>query len=185
MGRASPTSTASAIAARGRIARLWEIRGRREAGAARRPAILCRSSRSGTATSSATASYPVYALLGLGLNVIVGFAGLLDLGYVAFFGFGAYIYGYVSGPLAGGHAYTHHWPPLLSIPLATVASARCSAVFLGYSSRRLLGDYLAIVTLFFGQAFVVFTTPADPYGITGGSNGLANIDPIQFFGGPL
>ena len=53
-------------------------------------------------------------------------------------------------------------------------------LFLGSSSRRLLGDYLAIVTLFFGQAFVVFTNSADPYGITNGSNGLGNIDPLHF-----
>ena len=51
-------------------------------------------------------------------------------------------------------------------------------LFLGSSSRRLLGDYLAIVTLFFGQAFVVFTNATDPYGITNGSNGLANVDPL-------
>ena len=55
-------------------------------------------------------------------------------------------------------------------------------LFLGSSSRRLLGDYLAIVTLFFGQAFVVFTNAANPYGITNGSNGLANVDPLNFFG---
>jgi ABC-type branched-subunit amino acid transport system permease subunit len=53
-------------------------------------------------------------------------------------------------------------------------------LFLGSSSRRLLGDYLAIVTLFFGQAFVVFTNSADPHGITNGSNGLGNIDPLHF-----
>jgi ABC-type branched-subunit amino acid transport system permease subunit len=53
-------------------------------------------------------------------------------------------------------------------------------VFLGSTSRRLLGDYLAIVTLFFGEAFVVFTNAADPYGVTNGSNGLANIDPLKF-----
>ena len=53
-------------------------------------------------------------------------------------------------------------------------------VFLGSTSRRLLGDYLAIVTLFFSQAFVVFTNSADPYGITNGSNGLANIDNLRF-----
>ena len=56
-------------------------------------------------------------------------------------------------------------------------------LFIGMSSRRLLGDYLAIVTLFFGQAFVVFTNAADPYGITNGSNGLANVAPLTFFGG--
>ena len=65
------------------------------------------------------------------------------------------------------------------------ARLRLLGLFLGSSSRRLLGDYLAIVTLFFGQAFVVFTNAANPYGITNGSNGLANVDPLTFFGGHL
>ncbi|MFL5960172.1 MAG: branched-chain amino acid ABC transporter permease [Gaiellaceae bacterium] len=122
----------------------------------------------------------LYALLGLGLNVVVGFAGLLDLGYVAFFGFGAYTYAFLSGThVEKGHAYTHHWPAELSIPLAIVVCGLLG-VFLGSSSRRLLGDYLAIVTLFFGEAFVVFTNSADPRGITNGSNGLANIDALRF-----
>ena len=56
-------------------------------------------------------------------------------------------------------------------------------LFLGSSTRRLLGDYLALVTLFFGQAFLVLTNATDPYGITNGSNGLANVDPLRFFGG--
>src|SRR6478609_2014910 len=122
----------------------------------------------------------IYALLALGLNVVVGFAGLLDLGYVAFFGFGAYIYAFLAGTHSEkGHTYTHHWDAQYSIPLA-VAICALLGLFLGSSSRRLLGDYLAIVTLFFGQAFVVFTNAADPYGITNGSNGLANIDPLRF-----
>ena len=53
-------------------------------------------------------------------------------------------------------------------------------LFLGSSSRRLLGDYLAIVTLFFGQAFVIFTNTTDPFGLTNGSNGLDNVDPLNF-----
>ena len=54
----------------------------------------------------------IYALLALGLNVVVGFAGLLDLGYVAFFGFGAYVYAFLSGTHhEKGHVYTHHWSP--------------------------------------------------------------------------
>jgi branched-chain amino acid transport system permease protein len=122
----------------------------------------------------------LYALLGLGLNVVVGYAGLLDLGYVAFFGFGAYFY----AELSSEH-YGIHWPALVSIPLVVVATALLGLV-LGLSSRRLLGDYLAIVTLFFGQAFVVFVNVGNPtvagQGLTGGPNGIADIDPIDLFG---
>ena len=127
----------------------------------------------------------IYALLALGLNVVVGFAGLLDLGYVAFFGFGAYTYAFLSGTHANkGHTFTHHWDAQWSILMAVLICA-VLGLFLGSSSRRLLGDYLAIVTLFFGQAFVVFTNAADPYGITNGSNGLANVAPLTFFSGHL
>jgi branched-chain amino acid transport system permease protein len=124
----------------------------------------------------------IYALLALGLNVVIGFAGLLDLGYVAFFGFGAYTYAFLSGTHANkGHVYTHHWHAEWSILMAVLVCALLGLA-LGSSSRRLLGDYLAIVTLFFGQAFVVFTNTADPYGITNGSNGLANVSPLKLFG---
>jgi branched-chain amino acid transport system permease protein len=126
----------------------------------------------------------IYALLALGLNVVVGFAGLLDLGYIAFFGFGAYTYGFV----ASGHT-GRHWPAELAIPLA-IAVAAVVGLLVGLPSRRLVGDYLAIVTLFFGQAFVVFTNNADrinfPFfghvDLTGGANGLDNIDPLDLFG---
>jgi branched-chain amino acid transport system permease protein len=122
----------------------------------------------------------LYILLGLGLNVVVGFAGLLDLGYVAFFGFGAYFYAEVSS-----EHYGIHWPATVSIPVAVVAAGLFGLV-LGIPSRRLLGDYLAIVTLFFGQAFVVFTLAANPTvdgkGLTGGPNGIADLDPLRFFG---
>src|SRR6266545_3019500 len=122
----------------------------------------------------------LYALLGLGLNVVVGYAGLLDLGYVAFFGFGAYFYAELSSP-----QYGIHWPAAASIPVVVVAAALLGLV-LGIPSRRLLGDYLAIVTLFFGQAFVVFVNVGNPTvggkGLTGGPNGIADIDPLDFFG---
>jgi ABC-type branched-subunit amino acid transport system permease subunit len=98
----------------------------------------------------------VYVLLGLGLNVVVGYAGLLDLGYVALFGFGAYSYALLSS-----EQYGIHWPSAVSIPLVVVATALLG-LLLGLPSRRLLGDYLAIVTLFFGQAFVVFVNAANP-----------------------
>src|SRR5262245_53896363 len=127
----------------------------------------------------------IYALLALGLNVVVGFAGLLDLGYVAFFGFGAYIYSFLSGTHSNkGHLYNHHWDAQWSI-LVCVLVCALLGLFLGSSSRRLLGDYLAIVTLFFGQAFVVFTNAANPYGITNGSNALPNVSPLTFFRGHL
>src|SRR5215510_11477156 len=73
----------------------------------------------------------IYALLALGLNVVVGFAGLLDLGYVAFFGFGAYIYAFLSGTHhEKGHEYTHHWSAQYSILTAVVLCA-VLGLFLG------------------------------------------------------
>jgi ABC-type branched-subunit amino acid transport system permease subunit len=122
----------------------------------------------------------LYVLLGLGLNVVVGFAGLLDLGYVAFFGFGAYAYALLSS-----EHYGIHWPAVVTVPLVVVATSLLGLV-LGIPSRRLLGDYLAIVTLFFGQAFVVFVNASNPQvagrGLTGGPNGVADIDPVSIFG---
>ena len=130
----------------------------------------------------------LYALLAMGLNVVVGFAGLLDLGYVAFFGFGAYLYGI----MASGHS-GHHLQAEIAIPIATVVTALVG-LLLGLTSWRLLGDYLAIVTLFFLQAFVIFVNnanggPSDfsyPFvgkvDITGGANGLDQIDPFNLFG---
>src|SRR6476469_2973403 len=122
----------------------------------------------------------IYALLALGLNVVVGFAGLLDLGYVAFFGFGAYAYAFLSGTHhEKGHVYTHHWSGQYSILTAVVLCA-VVGLFPASSSRRLLGDYVALVWPFFRQGSVVFTNSAAPYGITNGSNGLGNIDPLHF-----
>ena len=126
----------------------------------------------------------VYALLALGLNIVVGFAGLLDLGYVAFFGCGAYLYAILASPQFG-----YHWQAELAIPVVVLATA-VVGLLVGLPSRRLLGDYLAILTLFFGQAFVVFVNNANrisfPFvghvDLTGGSNGIANIDPFNFFG---
>jgi branched-chain amino acid transport system permease protein len=122
----------------------------------------------------------LYAALGLGLNVVVGFAGLLDLGYVAFYGIGAYTYAELSST-----QYGIHWPAEATIPIA-MATAAIVGVVLGFSSRRLLGDYLAIVTLFLGQAFVFFTGVANPTiagkGLTGGANGIPQLDPLTFFG---
>jgi branched-chain amino acid transport system permease protein len=126
----------------------------------------------------------LYALLALGLNTVVGFAGILDLGYMAFFGFGAYAFGFLASQHSG-----HHVRPELAIPLVIVLTALLG-LLLGLPSRRLIGDYLAIVTLFFGQAFVVFVNNADridfprfgQVDLTGGPNGLTDIDPLRLFG---
>jgi ABC-type branched-subunit amino acid transport system permease subunit len=118
----------------------------------------------------------LYAALALGLNVVVGFAGLLDLGYIAFAGVGAYTYATLSSPRWG-----LHWPAIATIPIA-MAVAAVFGLGLGFASRRLLGDYYAIVTLFFAEAFASFTNVTNPGNVTGGPNGLPRVDPITFFG---
>jgi branched-chain amino acid transport system permease protein len=127
----------------------------------------------------------IYALLALGLNVVVGFAGLLDLGYVAFYGFGAYMFAILSS-----NQFDLHWPAEVTLPLIIVAAA-LAGLLLGLPSRRLLGDYLAIVTLFFLQAFVTFTTNGDAVSflgitravnLTNGPNGISNLDPLHGLG---
>jgi branched-chain amino acid transport system permease protein len=115
----------------------------------------------------------IFALLAMGLNVVVGWTGLLDLGYVAFLGFGAYMYAFVSSDWFG-----IHWPTLVSIPLITIATA-VVGLLVGLPSRRLVGDYLAIVTLFFGQLFVTVTLSSS---WDGGPNGIPDVDPMSFFG---
>jgi len=127
----------------------------------------------------------LYVLLAVGLNVAVGWAGLLDLGYVAFYGFGAYLY----AELSSGH-YDLHWPTWQSVPLVVAATIVLGFV-LALPSRRLSGDYLAIVTLFFLEIFNNFTTNGytwdwlgfgSPHNITGGPTGLTGIDPFRVFG---
>jgi branched-chain amino acid transport system permease protein len=120
----------------------------------------------------------VIALLAVGLNVVVGWAGLLDLGYVAFFGFGAYGFALLSSSQLGSHGI--HLPALVSLPIVMVGAA-ILGLLVGLPSRRLLGDYLAIVTLFFGEAFVEFTNNVAP-GALGGPNGIVGIDPIRSLG---
>jgi ABC-type branched-subunit amino acid transport system permease subunit len=117
----------------------------------------------------------VLALLALGLNVVVGWAGLLDLGYVAFFGFGAYGFALLSSAQLGIHLWA-----IASLPIV-MAAAAVLGLLVGLPSRRLIGDYLAIVTLFFGEAFVEFTNNVAPSKL-GGPDGIVGIDPIRFFG---
>ena len=99
------------------------------------------------------------ALLAVGLNIVVGWAGLLDLGYVAFFGFGAYGFALLSSSQLGANGI--HLPYWLSLPIVMVGAALLG-LLVGLPSRRLIGDYLAIVTLFFGEAFVEFTNNVAP-----------------------
>jgi branched-chain amino acid transport system permease protein len=123
----------------------------------------------------------LYMLLALGLNVVVGWGGLLDLGYVAFYGIGAYAYAL----LASNHYDIHLWSIVVIPIVATVGAA--AGFLLGLPSRRLSGDYLAIVTLFFLQLFQTLTVNGDQFffhlgNVTGGANGILNVDPLDFFG---
>jgi branched-chain amino acid transport system permease protein len=127
----------------------------------------------------------IFSLLALGLNVVVGFSGLLDLGYIAFYGFGAYMYALIASDKFG-----IHWPAEAALPVILLVAA-VVGLLLGLPSRRLLGDYLAIVTLFFGLAFVTFVTNGNrltllghsrAVDLTSGPNGIANLDPLTFFG---
>jgi branched-chain amino acid transport system permease protein len=120
----------------------------------------------------------VIALLAVGLNIVVGWTGMLDLGYVAFFGFGAYAFALMSSAQLGSHGI--HLPSLLSIPIVIIATG-ILGLLVGLPSRRLIGDYLAIVTLFFGEAFVEFTNNVAP-GVLGGPNGIVGIDTVHAFG---
>jgi branched-chain amino acid transport system permease protein len=127
----------------------------------------------------------LFALLALGLNVVVGYAGLLDLGYVAFYGIGGYAYAFLSS----GH-FGIHLPAWISLPLI-VAIAALFGLLLGSPSLRLTGDYLAIVTLGFAQIFVLLALSMDrvglpwsdgPVNVSGGPNGITNLDRIDIFG---
>jgi branched-chain amino acid transport system permease protein len=120
------------------------------------------------------------AMLALGLNIVAGWTGLLDLGYIAFYGAGAYGYGLLSSPQIYGGIHLNSG---LAILLVVIGCALVGVV-LGLTSRRLGGDYLAIVTLFFGLAFLEIVTLVKP-SWTGGPNGIVNVDPITLFGKQL
>lgn len=121
------------------------------------------------------------ALLAVGLNVSVGWTGLLDLGFIAFYGFGAYTFALLSSDQIGVHL-----PTLVAVPLVVVATGLLG-VLLGLPSRRLSGDYLAIVTLFFSQIFLELALNFDRLGVdlTGGPNGIAGVTPFHLFGRSL
>lgn len=124
----------------------------------------------------------IFMLLALGLNVVVGWGGLLDLGYVAFFGFGAYLYAILSSS-----QFDIHVPTIAVIPVVALAGALLGFV-VGLPSWRLVGDYLAIVTLFALQIFrSVLNNGHDIFGanVTNGVNGILKVDPLSWFGHAL
>ncbi len=132
----------------------------------------------------------LYIMLALGLNIVVGYAGLLDLGYVAFYAVGAYLYALLSSPhlmenfewIAAMFPDGLHLPIWIVIPLAAALAALFGAL-LGAPTLRLRGDYLAIVTLGFGEIIRIFLNNLNaPLNITNGPQGISNIDPVRVAG---
>ena len=147
----------------------------------------------------------LYIMLALGLNIVVGFAGLLDLGYIAFFAVGAYITGLFASPQFAsllesivnyspsiGNALVSvmgpdivqngiHLSVWLIVPIAALVAGLCGAL-LGAPTLKLRGDYLAIVTLGFGEIIRIFMNNLnDPINFTNGPQGINGIDPIRIF----
>jgi len=132
----------------------------------------------------------LYVLLALGLNIVVGYAGLLDLGFVAFYAIGAYMFGLLASPhltesfewIAAMFPEGLHMPLWIVIP-AGAFLAGVFGILLGAPTLKLRGDYLAIVTLGFGEIIRVFLNNLDhPVNITNGPKGLNQIDSIHFWG---
>ncbi len=135
----------------------------------------------------------LYVLLALGLNIVVGYAGLLDLGYVAFFAVGGYLFALLASPhladafpfIAATFPNGLHLPIWVVIPLAAFLAA-IVGMLLGAPTLRLRGDYLAIVTLGFGEIIRIFLNNLDrPINLTNGPKGISQIDGIDLFGLPL
>ena len=125
----------------------------------------------GTAWVRITNLAILFVLLSLGLNIVVGFAGLLDLGYIAFYAVGAYTYALLASP-----HFNLHWPWWAILPIGA-AIACFFGVLLGAPTLKLRGDYLAIVTLGFGEIIRVFVNNLDaPLNITNGPKGISQID---------
>ncbi|HEX6706729.1 MAG TPA: ABC transporter ATP-binding protein [Albitalea sp.] len=131
----------------------------------------------------------LYVLLALGLNIVVGYAGLLDLGYIAFYAVGAYMYALLSSPhltdtfpaIRAMFPNGLHTTIILAVPLAA-GLAGFFGVLLGAPTLKLRGDYLAIVTLGFGEIVRVFMNNLDaPVNITNGPKGLGQIDSMHVF----
>ena len=119
----------------------------------------------------------IYAILGMGLNIVVGYAGLLDLGYVAFYAIGAYAYALLASPQFDLHV------PFALVLLIGGGLAGLAGILLGIPVLRLRGDYLAIVTLGFGEIVRVLLNNLDD--VTNGPQGISRIDAASIFGLPL
>ena len=119
----------------------------------------------------------LYTMLALGLNIVVGFAGLLDLGYIAFFAVGAYLYALCASPHFG--LYLPFW---LLLPAAALV-AGLFGMLLGAPTLKLRGDYLAVVTLGFGEIIRIFLNNMNaPFNLTNGPQGITMIRPIEVAG---
>src|SRR5438132_87418 len=138
----------------------------------------------GLQTVHAVSDGMIYVLLALGLNIVVGYAGLLDLGYAAFFAIGAYAMGLLNSPVLGSPLYGRPWSFWLCIWLAAAVSALLGAA-IGAPTLRVRGDYLAIITLGFGEIIPVAIRnlgditveiggwrPIERLNLTGGENGV-------------
>ncbi len=116
----------------------------------------------------------IYILLGIGLNIVIGYAGLLDLGFVAFYAVGAYTYALLASPQLGLHL-----PFLLIVVIAACVGA-ITGILLGLPVLKLRGDYLAIVTLGFGEIIRILMNNLD--WLTGGPKGIARLDKASIAG---
>jgi len=131
----------------------------------------------GTAWVRITNLAILYCFLALGLNIVVGFAGLLDLGYIAFYGVGAYVYALLASPHFGLHL-----PFWIILPLGALVAC-IFGVLLGAPTLKLRGDYLAIVTLGFGEIIRIFLNNLSrPFNLTNGPQGITLIDPFRIDG---
>ena len=131
----------------------------------------------GTAWFRITNLAILFVFLSLGLNIVVGFAGLLDLGYIAFYAVGAYVYALLASP-----HFNIHLPFWVILPIG--AGIACLfGVLLGAPTLKLRGDYLAIVTLGFGEIIRIFLNNLNaPINFTNGPQGINLIDPFRIGG---
>ena len=122
-------------------------------------------------------SVGLYLMLAAGLSIVAGQAGLLDLGYVGFYAIGAYAYALLASPKFGIHL------PFIPAALIGIITAVAAALAVSIPTLRLHGDYLAMVTLGFGQIIRILLNNLDrPINITNGPNGIVAIDPPRIFG---